>query len=207
MCGPLLNVADIRCRSQVNGPGIRSVVWVQGCTLGCPGCFNPHTHLHEKRHLFEPQALGRHLARAPKADGITLSGGEPFEQAEACAILAETVRELGLSVMVFTGYPFHKLQESEQSSVKGLLKAVDLLIAGPYVERLKTKGTLWQASANQTIHLLTDRLADAVASVSPNNPVAEIICDGVAFEATGFPDVDDQRWLEDLAKTRPVRGP
>ena len=82
-----LNVADIQLRSRVNGPGLRSVIWVQGCTRGCPGCFNPHTHPHDPRHLLDPEALAQRLMRVPDTDGITLSGGEPFEQAAACAVL------------------------------------------------------------------------------------------------------------------------
>ena len=93
----LLNIADIRHRSEVNGPGLRSVVWVQGCSRRCLGCINPHTHAHEPVKLLDPQYLARKLVDITDTVGITLSGGEPFEQARGCAILAETVKAAGKS--------------------------------------------------------------------------------------------------------------
>ncbi|MBN1510082.1 MAG: radical SAM protein [Sedimentisphaerales bacterium] len=203
----LLNVNAIQDRSTVNGPGVRSVVWVQGCTIGCPGCFNPHTHTHEKRHLFDPELLGRQLASIPSIGGLTLSGGEPFEQAGACALLAETVRAADRSVMVFTGYPYELLRSSGQPDIQRLLRAVDLLVAGPYVQALKTDGTMWQASRNQSVHVLTDRLADAVRRHPAGSPTVEIIADGRVQASTGFPGPEDNTWLAQLATCRQTRAP
>ena len=203
----LLNVNAIQDRSRVNGPGVRSVVWVQGCTIGCPGCFNPHTHPHEKRYLFDPEVLGHCLASIPGTSGLTLSGGEPFEQARACTILAEVVRTAGRSVMVFTGYPYELLCSSAQPDIQRLLRAVDLLIAGPYVEALKTDGTLWRASRNQTVNVLTERLADAVRRHPAGGPTVEIIADGRVQASTGFPEPEDNTWLAQLATCRQTRGP
>lgn len=196
----LLNVADIRLRSRVNGPGLRSVVWVQGCTRRCRGCFNPHTHPHEKRHLFDPEQLGRELASLPDTDGITISGGEPFEQAPACATLASCVRATGQSVVVFTGYEFDYLQRCTMPVAKKLLASIDLLIAGPYVPQLASQGDLWRASTNQTIHLLTDRLRKAVGAISLRDPLVEVHADGRAMLMTGLPDERDRRWLNELAQ-------
>ncbi len=201
----LLNVADIRLRSKVNGPGLRSVVWVQGCTIGCPGCFNPHTHPHTTRYLLDPQKLGRLLAQVPETDGITISGGEPFEQAKASAVLAAAVRSSGRSVMVFTGYRFEYLQESTEFSVKRFLATIDLLVAGPYVERLRGDGTFWRGSTNQTFHLLTGRLANAVHTFSAGGPVVEATADGNGLSFTGFPDSQDRCWLERLAQVSCAR--
>ena len=201
----VLNVADIRLQSQVNGPGLRSVVWVKGCTIGCPGCFNPHTHPHTKKHLFDAEKVGRFLAQVPDTDGITISGGEPFEQAEACAVLAAAVRSSGRSVMVFTGYRFEYLQESTEFSVKRFLATIDLLVAGPYVERLRSSGALWRGSTNQTVHLLTGRLAKAVHTFSASGPVVEATADGNGLSLTGFPDSQDRCWLERLAQVSCAR--
>lgn len=198
MARTLLNVSDIQDRSMVNGPGVRAVVWAQGCSLNCPGCFNPHTHPHERRHLYYPQALGRHLASIPGTDGITISGGEPFEQAKACAILAETVRATGRSVVVFTGYSALRLRFSPQPEVQRLFMAIDLLIAGPYVESQKTDGTFWRASRNQTVHVLTDRLAHFMIPYALSNPTVEVKVDGRVFETTGFPEKKDREWLASI---------
>lgn len=199
MADILLNVAHIRRRSRVNGPGVRSVVWVQGCTICCPGCFNPDTHPHKPVKLLDPRQLAEELLAIPDTEGITLSGGEPFEQAEACAILTETIRKAGPSVMVFTGCPYEHLQESEDPSVQRFLASIDLLVAGPYVERLKIDVDRWRASSNQQILALTDRYADLVKSGLSEEAVVEVSADGGVLSFTGFPDRKDLRWLRELS--------
>jgi len=196
----LLNVADIRHRSKVNGPGLRSVVWVQGCSRRCPGCINPHTHAHDPIKLLDPEELGQKLADIEDTVGITLSGGEPFEQAQGCAILAETVKATGKSVMVFTGFPFEELQESTEPSVQRLLKAIDLVVAGPFVQELKCESKFWRASSNQTVHFLNGTGEDMVESETPEEPVIEIQADGDSFSYTGFPEKEDLTWFDQLGK-------
>lgn len=195
----LLNVADIRHKSEVNGPGTRSVVWVQGCRRNCPGCINPHTQPHKPVKLLDPEELGRQLADVEDTIGITLSGGEPFEQAQACAVLAETVKKTGKSVMVFTGFPFEQLQQSDEPSVKRFLGSIDLIVAGPYIQQLKCQSRLWRASSNQTVHFLTNS-AQTEANL-PESPTIEIKTDGDRLSFTGFPDREDLTWLDELGKT------
>lgn len=193
----LLNAADIRHRSEVNGPGIRSVVWVQGCRRDCPGCFNPHTHPHTPVKLFDPKWLGQQLIEVEDTIGVTISGGEPFEQAEACALLAETVKEAGKTVMVFTGFPFEELKDAREPAVQRFLRTIDLIVAGPYVRELKCESKMWRASSNQTVHflngssILEDDLMEA--------PVMEIKADGNTFSYTGFPDSEDLTWFDQLS--------
>jgi anaerobic ribonucleoside-triphosphate reductase activating protein len=194
----LLNVADIRLHSRVNGPGVRSVVWVQGCTIGCPGCFNPHTHAHKRRHLLDPVRLAQYLAEIPGTDGLTISGGEPFQQAEACALLAENSQRRGRSVVVFTGYRLAFLKRCRLNSVRRLLRAVDLLIAGPYVRRLSADVSTWRGSINQTLHYLTARFAGRRPSHPVDQPVVEIEVDGRGLSTSGFPDLLDRDWLEEV---------
>lgn len=199
MTVPMLNVADFRLRSRVNGPGVRSVVWVQGCTIGCPGCFNPHTHAHRIIRLAHPRELAEQLLGVPDTDGITISGGEPFEQAHACAIHAETVRNAGRSVVVFSGRRFDALMEAEDRDVHRFLRAIDLLVAGPYVASLNGDGSSWRGSTNQTIHFLTDRLKGHQASTG-SRPVVEITTDGRSISSTGFPEDQDLAFLAAVAR-------
>lgn len=196
----LLNVADIRHKSQVNGPGLRSVVWVQGCSRKCPGCINPHTHEHKLVKLLDPEELGHSLANIKDTVGLTISGGEPFEQAQACAILAETLKAAGKSVMVFTGFPFEQLKKSKEPLVQRFLKTIDLIIAGPFVQELKCESRFWRASSNQTVHFLNGNTEDIVESEAAEDPVIEVKADGDSFSYTGFPDQEDLTWFDQLGK-------
>ncbi len=196
----LLNFAAVRDRSRVNGPGLRSVVWVQGCTLNCPGCFNPHTHPHEARNLVNPEALAGLILAVRGTEGVTISGGEPFQQAEACAAFARAIQRSGRSVMVFTGYRYSDLVAATNPAVAAFLRYIDILVAGPYVEHLKTDGRGWRASANQEVLYLSDRYKPAATSESSGEPVVEISIDGRSMKLTGFPDSVDVHWLRDLRR-------
>jgi anaerobic ribonucleoside-triphosphate reductase activating protein len=152
----------IEPRSRANGPGVRFVVWLQGCTLGCPGCFNPATH------SLRGRALDIESIDFGDADGLSLSGGEPMQQPEAALALIAHARSRGLSTLMFSGYT----QDEIRAQVHGpaILGQLDVLIDGRYVasERLATG---LRGSANQRIHLLTPRhtLAEVEAT-----PVAEV---------------------------------
>src|SRR5258706_14960618 len=91
-------------RSRANGPGARFVVWMQGCTLGCPGCFNPTTHDAGGGREVDVADLAAELAATANIEGLTLSGGEPLQQPDAAAALLAAARALGLSTLVFSGY-------------------------------------------------------------------------------------------------------
>jgi anaerobic ribonucleoside-triphosphate reductase activating protein len=130
--------------------------------------------------------------------GVSLSGGEPFEQARACALLAETVRNVGKTVMVFTGFPFEELKESAEPAVQRFLRAIDLIVAGPYMKELKCDSKMWRASSNQTVHFLSGDIAeDALAQA----PAIEITADGNTLSYTGFPDQEDLAWFDQLSET------
>lgn len=165
-------VHGIEPRSRANGPGARFVVWLQGCTLGCPGCFNPGTHDPGGGRELPVSELAAQLAAAaaatPGIEGLSLSGGEPLQQPAAAAALLDAARGLGLSTLAFSGY-----SEEEIRALPGgpeVLARLDVLIDGRYVagERLATG---LRGSANQRIRLITERyqLADVEAT-----PVAEI---------------------------------
>ncbi len=154
-------------RSRANGPGARFVVWFQGCTLGCPGCFNPTTHADGGREA-TVEALLAELAATNGIEGLTLSGGEPLQQPAAAASLLTGARGLGLSTLMFSGYTLE-----EARALPGgpdVLAQLDVMIDGRYVSTDRHAIGL-RGSANQRIQLLTPRytLADVEAT-----PVAEI---------------------------------
>lgn len=151
-----LRVAHRVPRTTAEGPGVRYALWVQGCSIRCAGCCNPGMFPVEGGETFEVAAL---LAEVVAADveGLTLLGGEPFEQAEACAELARAVRATGRSVMVFTGYRREDLEQ--RPSGRALLAATDVLVDGPYDRAQPERTRRWIGSANQRVHQLTDRYA------------------------------------------------
>src|SRR3989338_421117 len=127
-----LKLAAFLPQSRANGPGLRSVLWVQGCPMRCKGCFNPD---------FQPFAGGYEatveevialLLAQPDTEGVSFSGGEPFSQAAALAEVAEAVRAAGKGVLIFTGQDAATLKVSRYPGVQRLLAAADLIAAGPY---------------------------------------------------------------------------
>jgi anaerobic ribonucleoside-triphosphate reductase activating protein len=178
-----LQIAAWLPRSQANGPGLRSVVWVQGCPFRCPGCFNPD---------FLPFAGGRTVAVAEVAawllaeadtEGVSFSGGEPFAHAVALAEVAERVRAAGKGVLIFTGFQAATLEKSVKPSIRRLLAAADLLVAGPYQQNQPHRHPLL-ASANQELVFLTERYR--TTDLGPRRTEFRIGTDG-AVTVTGFP--------------------
>jgi anaerobic ribonucleoside-triphosphate reductase activating protein len=161
-----LRIHAIERHSRANGPGTRAVVWVQGCTLGCPGCFNPATHPDGGGGEMEVEAIAREL-RALPVDGVTVSGGEPFEQPEA--LLALVTALAGTSIIVFSGFTRGEIER--QPLGPAILARIDVLVDGRYVERRRVARGL-RGSANQVVHLLTGRhrMADIEST-----PVGEVV--------------------------------
>jgi anaerobic ribonucleoside-triphosphate reductase activating protein len=167
----IAQIHGVEPRSRANGPGARFVVWFQGCTLGCPGCFNPTTHEAGGGRSVALDELVDELTRTARAghiEGVSLSGGEPLQQPEAARALLEAARALGLSTLAFSGYTIDEIRA--RPAGPEVLAQLDVLIDGRYVsgERLATG---LRGSANQRIQLLTDRYSRADVE---DTPVAEI---------------------------------
>lgn len=159
--GAALRVGAVVPRTTAEGPGARFAVWAQGCTIQCSGCFNPH--LWGARGGYEIRVTDLHkqildVAAGGEIEGITLLGGEPFEQAQAFALLAAAVKTAGLSVMVFSGYELAELQASKApEGAAALLAHTDLLVDGPYRAGQPDFARPWVGSTNQGFHFLTNR--------------------------------------------------
>lgn len=159
-----LNVSHIIPATQAEGPGLRFVVWVQGCLKRCKGCCNTDLLKIEPRHLIRTSEIIEQLKLASEnheLEGITFLGGEPFLQAEGLADIAETAQQLELSVMVFSGYLLEELNEQNFKGAERLLKATDVLIDGEFEQDKVETVRNWVGSTNQRFHYLTSRyLAD-----------------------------------------------
>jgi anaerobic ribonucleoside-triphosphate reductase activating protein len=158
-----LSVGAIVLRTHSEGPGARFALWVQGCRIRCAGCCNPQLFSARGGERVTADALvARIRAAAPGLEGVTLLGGEPFDQAAPLAEVASGARALGLSVMTFTGYVLEELRARRDPSVSALLAATDLLVDGPYDRARPESLRRWAGSTNQRFHFLTDRYAPGI---------------------------------------------
>ena len=150
-------------RCEVLGPGVRAVIWVQGCPLRCQGCIAGETLGFDGGAVRPVAELAAWLCSIDEAEGVTLSGGEPFSQAEALALLLDEVRVTrpDFSAMSYSGFTLAALRRGSAAQ-RALLDRLDLLVDGPY-QRARHADLRWRGSANQRLIPLTDRYADAAS--------------------------------------------
>ncbi|NWF58014.1 MAG: radical SAM protein [Fischerella sp.] len=163
-----LNIMGYVDESEVNGPGCRAVVWVQGCLRECPGCFNTESWSFEINQLVSVDSLAEKILSNPRNQGVTFSGGEPFWQAPALASLARKVKAAGLNVMSFSGFTLEQLQsEYAPAGSKDLLEQLDILIDGPYIQSLAINSPDSPvSSSNQRVHVFNPALKDQISWAS-----------------------------------------
>lgn len=139
--------------SIVDGEGIRTVIWTQGCTHNCPGCHNPETHDMRGGALVDIEEVKEEIRNLEGQDGITFSGGDPMFQVDQCLELAKTAKECGLNIWCYTGYTFEELLEisKKKKEVIDFLKLIDVLIDGRFVLSEKSLNLKFRGSRNQRI--------------------------------------------------------
>ena len=171
------------------GPGERAALWVQGCTRGCRGCISPELQPHTS-HEANESLLAELLRSAARrgCDGLTISGGEPFEQAEGLRKLLAAVRGDFGDILVYTGFRLEELQEGAAGRA-GLdcLGLTDVLIDGPYVEALNC-GCALRGSENQGIHFLTPEMAGRYRAYMERGRFLESFSHNGAVIITGIQD-------------------
>jgi anaerobic ribonucleoside-triphosphate reductase activating protein len=151
------------------GPGRRIVVWVRGCSLHCPGCLTPEYFDRPPEAIVSIEELAGTICHAaPEHDGLTISGGEPFEQADAVAALVRTVRRAtDLDVLVYSGFTFEEIDRGTASQ-RELLCEIDLLMDGRY-DRTARRTLPWRGSNNQRLYPLTPRGRAALRRHPPDD--------------------------------------
>lgn len=187
-----LNVGAIREVDNAVGPGRFLTIWLQGCRKRCRNCMNP-----EFLPLIPAIAISAEeiLARLrPRLAGVCFTGGEPFLQAESLAVLARSARQRGLSVISYTGYTLEELKRGAVPAAPRLLAHLDVLIDGEFIEKL-AGCYLWRGSANQRIHLLTNRYSPDVLK---RPPAVDVRLEGGSATAVGTANPGLQRLLDAL---------
>ncbi len=147
----IIRIAGTVDDSIVDGPGLRFAIFTQGCPHSCPGCHNPDTHSFDGGKTVDTQEIINQFSQNPLLDGITLSGGEPFCQPEACLELARAAHEKGLTVWCYTGYVLEQLLQAHDPARMALLEEIDVLVDGPFIQAEKSLELKWRGSKNQRI--------------------------------------------------------
>ena len=145
----MLRVAGVIEESIDDGPGLRFVLFLQGCRTHCKGCQNPQTWDFNGGTLVSAEDVLARIQGDPLVHGITFSGGEPFEQAQALLPLAAELKRRGYHLMAFSGYTFEQLLP--KPGCRELLSLLDLLVDGPFIEEEKSLELRFRGSRNQRI--------------------------------------------------------
>ena len=145
--------ADLQRDSIVDGNGIRTVIWTQGCPHNCFGCHNPSTHSFDDGALVDVDLIKSEINDLVYQDGITFSGGDPMCQAEACYEIAKYARDLGLNIWCYTGYTYEQLIKlgEKKKSIMDFLSVIDVLVDGKFMMEYKSLDCLYRGSTNQRL--------------------------------------------------------
>ena len=145
--------ADLETDSIVNGPGLRAVLWTQGCGHHCEGCQNAQTWDFEGGGLVSIDAVLEAIDELEYQSGLTISGGDPMYQPEACKEIAEYARNKGLNIWVYTGFTYEQiLKMAEKKPVyRKFLENTDILVDGKFIQSKRNLSLLFRGSTNQRL--------------------------------------------------------
>lgn len=171
-----MNYLDIKHCNMVNGEGLRTVIWLAGCDRNCPGCFSPHTHDPNGGMPFDDKAREELFADSDKdwCSGITLLGGDPLypgNRAGSIALAKEYKERFpNKTVWMYTGYCWSEILADPTMS--DIIKYVDVICDGPFVESLKDPSIEWVGSSNQHVIDVKQRLrqiSEIASSIDQTN--------------------------------------
>lgn len=202
-----MQIRGIIDKTKVNGPGTRTAIWTQGCQMHCTGCSNTETWDSKEGTNLKTFDIIKKIEnnyRMHNIDGVTISGGEPFDQPEELHKLLVWLKlaRFDLDVLVYTGKEMSEIKNSD------ILNYIDILIAGPFVEKKKNLDLLWRGSSNQEIHFLNDdiksRMADHYHMMDDQGNLIEqetgeefTIEEDGTIQVTGFTDLCEKK-LQDM---------
>ncbi len=187
-----MQIAQVVSFTEAEGPGKRFAIWFQGCPLRCPGCCNPEFLPFQGGETWTMKWMIAEIEQAQHGlgiEGLSLLGGEPFAHANVGAELAKAAHQLGLSVMIYSGYTLEALHAKLDPAITELLAHTDVLVDGPYLREQPDKTRRWIGSTNQRIHFLTDRYQSDDPCWQKRNTL-EIRLHGSELAINGFPAVN-----------------
>ena len=145
--------ADLQSDSIVDGPGLRAVLWTQGCAHHCKGCQNPQTWDFEGGGLVPVSAVLEEIDKLEYHTGLTLSGGDPMYQVEPCLEIVKYAKKKGLNIWVYTGFTYEEIMKMNEKKpiYKEFLKEIDVLVDGRFILEKRNLSLLFRGSENQRL--------------------------------------------------------
>ena len=203
-----LRISHYVDETKVLGPFVRSALWVHGCCFNCEGCLAKEMNSREYK-AADAEKLAEHFLSVKDTDGITISGGEPFLQAEALSLMIRRIRDTrpDYGVIIYTGFTFEELKDKNNASTYEMLGMADIIIDGRYVKELDD-GVPYRGSSNQRILLLTDRYKDISKEYynTSGKRNIEIQVTGKNIYMVGVPSENGLKIWEDLERKAEVSG-
>ena len=151
-----MNIHRIINNTKSEGPGNRVAIWTQGCSRHCKGCMAKDTWPHINNQKMSIEEILSIVTKNPTIEGVTILGGEPFEQVQELSQLTQGIKDKGLSTIIFTGYTYEQLRDSGNSYIEAILSSIDVIIDGPYIQELRSFSRPMVGSDNQRFIFLTD---------------------------------------------------
>lgn len=203
-----LRISHYVDETKVLGPFVRSALWVHGCCFNCEGCLAREMNSREYK-AADAEKLAEHFLSVKDTDGITISGGEPFLQAEALSLMIRRIRDTrpDYGVIIYTGFTLEELKDKNNASTDELLGMADIIIDGKYVKELDD-GVPYRGSSNQRILLLSDRYKDISKEYynTSGKRNIEIQVTGKNIYMVGVPSENGLKIWEDLERKAEVSG-
>lgn len=193
------------------GPGERLGIWVSGCDRSCRGCANPELRVRKPEHQISLNNFKKLVFMLPiLPDGITITGGEPFEQSKELSSLCEWLSDkVSKDILVYTGYTLQQLKDKCDKDVNRLLSQIAALVDGEYIEELN-RGNRIKGSENQKLYVLRPQYRDCYTTLDSVDTDKRIIqpfmsCDG-SIITTGFEKVGFNSIFSDLLQEKVTNG-
>lgn len=164
-----IRILDIIEETMADGPGLRTSIYCAGCMHHCPGCHNPQSWAMDGGHEVEVETL-LELIKADEFSNVTFSGGDPFYQVEAFTELARRIKEeTGKTIWCYTGFTYEEILADSRLSM--MLPYLDVLVDGPFIQKLRDTELLFRGSSNQRIIYLTEKKEDIIPGTVQTVPV------------------------------------
>lgn len=167
--------APLQIDSIVDGEGLRTVIWTQGCSHNCKSCQNPQTHDFKGGYEEDVDQIKEEISSLQLQDGITFSGGDPMFQAKACAEIAAFAKSKGLNIWCYTGFTYEQLVQMNHPDIKHFLSFIDVLVDGKFELEKKSMNAIYRGSTNQRLVDMKKSLEiGACIEITKYNELSEI---------------------------------